>query len=205
MNCQQTQSEVLECQFWCVAIARVRRCLHTLFPPKAWSIFTQKKHCCDIKFLGYSKVTLKSDQEPSIVALANAVKNSLSGKGIQCQIENSPKGDAHGMSNGEAELAVSLTQGLARTLKDQVEQNTGQGIDPKSPVLGRLIGYAGVLYTLFSYDESLRDGLTPFRKLKGRDWTVALPPFGELVDYIGFVPNTSLNLGGTKESFLVFV
>ena len=74
----------------------------------------------DIKFLGYSKVTLKSDQEPSIVALANAVKNSLSGKGIQCQIENSPKGDAHGMSNGEAELAVSLTQGLARTLKDQV-------------------------------------------------------------------------------------
>ena len=71
----------------------------------------------DIKFLGYSKVTLKSDQEPSIVALANAVKNSLSGKGIQCQIENSPKGDAHGMSNGEAELAVSLTQGLARTLR----------------------------------------------------------------------------------------
>jgi len=137
----------------------------------------------DIKFLGYSKVTLKSDQEPSILALVNAVKNSLSGKGIQCQTENSPKGDAHGMSNGEAELAVSLTQGLARTLKDQVEQNTGQRIDPKSPVLGWLIEYAGVLYTLFSYDESLRDGLTPFRKLKGRDWTVALPPFGELVDY----------------------
>ena len=68
-------------------------------------------------------------------------------------------------------------------MKDQVEQNTGQRIDPKSPVLGWLIEYAGVLYTLFSYDESLRDGLTPFRKLKGRDWTVALPPFGELVDY----------------------
>ena len=70
------------------------------------------------------------------------MKNSLSGRGIQCQIENSPKGDAHRMSNAEEELAVSLMQGLSRTLKDQVDQNTGQKIDPKSPVLVWLIEYA---------------------------------------------------------------
>ena len=31
----------------------------------------------DIKFLGYPKLVLKSDQEPSILALATAVKNTV--------------------------------------------------------------------------------------------------------------------------------
>ena len=85
----------------------------------------------DIKFLGYTELTLKSDQEPSILALGNAVKNTLSSMNIECTLEASPKGDAHGMSNGEAESAVGITQGLARTLKDYVEHHIGQLIDPK--------------------------------------------------------------------------
>ena len=39
----------------------------------------------DIKFLGYTSLTLKSDQEPSIIALAAAVKNTLSSQGISVQ------------------------------------------------------------------------------------------------------------------------
>ena len=39
------------------------------------------------------------------------------------------------------------------------------------------------MYTLFSHDETMKDGLTPFRRLKGRDWAVALPAWGETVDY----------------------
>ena len=137
----------------------------------------------DIKFLGYTSLTLKSDQEPSIIALATAVKNTLSSQGISVQLENSPKGDSHGMSNGEAESSVGITQGLARTLKDHVEHKVGQQLDPRSPILGWLIEYVGTLYTLFSFDEKARDGLTAFRRIKGRDWTVALPAFGERVGY----------------------
>ena len=137
----------------------------------------------DIKFLGYTSLTLKSDQEPSIIALATAVKNTLSSQGISVQLENSPKGDSHGMSNGEAESSVGITQGLARTLKDHVDHKVGQQLDPRSPILGWLIEYVGTLYTLFSFDEKARDGLTAFRRIKGRDWTVALPAFGECVDF----------------------
>ena len=87
------------------------------------------------------------------------------------------------MSNGEAESAVGITQGLARTLKDYVEHKSGKAIDPKSPLLGWLIGHVGTLYTLYAYDDNAKDGLTPYRKIKGRDWNIALPPFGECVYY----------------------
>ena len=58
----------------------------------------------DIRFLGYAQLTSKSDQEPAIWALTNAVKNTLSARGVTCRLENSPKGDAHGMSNGDRDL-----------------------------------------------------------------------------------------------------
>ena len=77
----------------------------------------------DIKFLGYPSVVIKSDQEPAIKALAEAVKNLFAAKGgVRVQLENSPKGDDHGKSNGEAEAAVEITQGLCRTYKDGVRR-----------------------------------------------------------------------------------
>ena len=128
-------------------------------------------------------MTLKPDQEPAILALTNAVKNTLSARGVACRLENSPKGDAHGMSNGESESSVAIAQGLARTLKDHVEFKIEKMINPKSPLLPWLVEYVGIRYTLFSFDEKSKDGMTPFRKLKGRDWVISLPSFGECVDY----------------------
>ena len=130
----------------------------------------------DIKFLGYTKLGLKSDQEPSILALANAVKNTSASQNVVCQLESPPKGDAHGMSNGEAESSVGLAQGLARTLKDRLEYRIGKALNPKSPILGWMIEYVGILYIIYSYDEKAQDGITAFRKIKGRC-------FGECVDY----------------------
>ena len=138
----------------------------------------------DIKFLGYPSVVIKSDQAPAIKALAEAVKNSFAAKGgVRVQLENSPKGDDHGKSNGEAEAAVEITQGLCRTYKDACEKGLGELIDPRSPFLGWLVEHAASMYTLYAHDEALKDGLTPFRRLKGRDWGVALPSWGETVDY----------------------
>ena len=36
----------------------------------------------DIRFLGYAQLTLKSDQEPAILTLTNAVKSTLSARGV---------------------------------------------------------------------------------------------------------------------------
>ena len=67
----------------------------------------------DLYFMGYKWIVLKSDQEPSIVALCDAVKHGLHGKIVP---EASPKGESK--SNGEVERAVQSVHGLARTLKD---------------------------------------------------------------------------------------
>ena len=72
---------------------------------------------------------------------------------------------------------------MCRTYKEACETGLGKAIDPKSPMLAWLIEHAGSMYTLHAHDESMKDGLTPFRRLKGRDWSVALPPWGETVDY----------------------
>ena len=87
------------------------------------------------------------------------------------------------MSNGESESSVAIAQGLARTLKDHVEFKIEKMINPKSPLLPWLVDYVGILYAPLSFDEKSKDGMTPFRKLKGRDRVISLPSFGECVDY----------------------
>ena len=55
----------------------------------------------DVDFVGYTRVILKADQEPSIVALCDAVKNGWHGDTVP---EASPKGESK--RNGEVERAV---------------------------------------------------------------------------------------------------
>ncbi|CAE7251708.1 unnamed protein product [Symbiodinium sp. CCMP2592] len=131
----------------------------------------------DLEFLGYKKLVLKNDQEASIKALSLAVRNGFSGEIVP---EESPKGDHHGQSNGEAERSVQTVQGLVRTLKASLTEK-GITLEPTSAVFAWMIEYAGVLHTLFS--QELHEGLTPFQRIKGRKWQVALPCFGEAVDY----------------------
>ena len=74
----------------------------------------------DLDFMGYRRVILKSGQEPSIVALCDAVRNGWHGEILP---EASPKGESK--SNGEVERAVQSVHGLARTLRDSLEQQSG--------------------------------------------------------------------------------
>ena len=96
-------------------------------------------------------------------------------------LEESPKGDSHGQSNGTAENAVQRVQGQVRTMKYALEQSAGGELPKDSVIFPWMIEYAGVLHTLFSQEDS--EGMTPFQKLKGRTWQIALPSFGEIVDY----------------------
>ena len=91
----------------------------------------------------------------------------------------SPKGDSHGQSNGEAERSVQTVQGLVRTLTAGLEEK-GITIDPTSAVLAWMVEYPSTLHTLFSQES--HEGMTPFQRIKGRRWQVALPCFGEAID-----------------------
>ncbi|CAE7551092.1 unnamed protein product [Symbiodinium sp. CCMP2592] len=132
----------------------------------------------DLNWLGYKRLVLKTDQENAIKALGAAVK---AGFPEDLTLEESPKGDSHGQSNGTAENSVQRVQGQVRTMKYALEQNAGGELPKDSVIFPWMIEYAGVLHTLFSQEDS--EGMTPFQKLKGRTWQVALPSFGEIVDY----------------------
>ena len=93
-------------------------------------------------------------------------------------LEHPPRGVKP--SNGEVERAVQTAHGLARTLKEHLEQMCRMVIDPKNPILAWLIEYSGVLHNLFNRSS---DGLTPYHRLKGKPWRVPLPAFGECVEF----------------------
>ena len=63
--------------------------------------FPARALMADVDFVGYRRVILKADQEPSIVALCDAVKNGWHGGFVP---EASPKGESK--RNGEVERAV---------------------------------------------------------------------------------------------------
>ena len=81
----------------------------------------------DLEKTGYRRLVLKSDQENSIKALAQSAKDGFKGEVI---LEHSPKGESK--SNGEVGRAVQSVRGLARTLKDFVEQKASPSI-PRAP------------------------------------------------------------------------
>ena len=149
----------------------------------------------DLAKTGYKRLILKTDQEASILALAKSVKDSFPGEII---LESSPKGQSK--SNGEAERAVQTAQGLARTLKDFVEQAANFSFDPSSPVIAWMIEYGGVLHNLFHLGEP-NDGMTAYHRWKGRPWKIPLPPFGECVEFSS-VPAASWTSAGTEEFIL---
>eukprot|EP00969_Alexandrium_andersonii_P160560 7094351-Alexandrium_andersonii.AAC.1 len=72
----------------------------------------------EIAYLGHRKVILKSDQEPSIMALKEAVLREC-GNSVEVTMEESPVGESE--SNGMAERAVQEIQGQVRTLRDAFE------------------------------------------------------------------------------------
>ena len=65
-----------KCQYsWCVIVSQ-KVFLRNWFRVTE-HFFPEAALLRDVKFLGYSRLVLKSDQEPSIPALANAGKNTL--------------------------------------------------------------------------------------------------------------------------------
>ena len=83
---------------------------------------------------GYRRIILKSDDEPSIVALKSAAK--LEGK-AEVMMEESPVGDSP--SNGLAENAVKMIQGLVRTLVDALEGKYGVKLPSDHPAFPWLV------------------------------------------------------------------
>ena len=145
-------------------------------PAKGVNAHAVKQLAKQITLLGHKRILFKSDGEPAIKALKEAVKNELS---VDVAPEESPVGDHAG--NGDAESAVRQVQGQIRTMKDALESRYGERIARDSHILPWLVMHAAATITRYRKDA---DGITAYRRWKGKEFKRAVAEFGENVWYL---------------------
>ena len=91
-----------------------------------------------IKDLGFRRIILKCDNEPSTTALQDAVIHACVG------VDVIPQGPLEGdhMANGLVEMAVRTVKRQCRTHRNSAEQNTSVRITDDSPFLCWLFRFA---------------------------------------------------------------
>jgi hypothetical protein len=83
-----------------------------------------------INMFGHKKLLVRSDNEPSILALRKKIVELVDGQVIQ---EDSIKGESQ--TNGLAEVGVKILEGMVRTLKIAVESRIGEALASDSILL----------------------------------------------------------------------
>ena len=119
---------------------------------------------------------LKSDGEPSIVALKEAVKAERPERIV---LEESPVSESK--SNGAVENAVQQVHGQVRTIKDALESRLGKRIEEESNIIPWMITHAARTINRYHVNP---DGLTAYRKWKGKEFKKEVAEFGETVLYL---------------------
>ena len=132
-----------------------------------------KRLAKDIDSLGYGAVILRSDNEPAIIQLQEAIKNQ---RNAHTKCENSEVGDSR--ANGVAEKAVQEVKGQVRTMLIALEKKLDEKIGEGLPVLEWMVEYSALLISRYAKGS---DGKTPVERLRGRISQRPLAEFGETV------------------------
>ena len=95
----------------------------------------------DVKWLGYTKIMLKSDNEKAILKLLTESLRELRIEGLdEVQSENPLEYDPQ--SNGQAEAAVRQVKGMIRTLRSSLESDIGYRVPARHPAIAWLVRHA---------------------------------------------------------------
>ena len=126
---------------------------------------------------GYAgvKITIRSDQEPSIKAVKNAV--AIKRAAVTAMIESPVR---ESKSNGRIERAVRTWRDQFRTLKHYYERRTKSKMENGSAISTWLISWAAEVLNKFKIQEC---GRTAFERLTSHRCTHAIIGFGEVVDF----------------------
>ena len=146
---------------------------------------------------GHGKVILKNDQEPAINDLQHSTReekirtmeevmsNIRSIRGFEDEFEpvsivpeQPPVGESQ--SNGAAETASKRFQGQVRTIKLYVEEKIKTKIDVRSNLWYWLVEHSADIFS--RYKVGL-DGVTPYKRINGRESIAPIASFGEKVYY----------------------
>ena len=128
-----------------------------------------------IKDLGFRRIFLKCDVEPSTEALQDAVIHSC--VGVEVIRQGPPVSDR--MANGRVEMAVREVKRQCRTLRISAGQNTGVRIADDSPLLSWLLRFAAQKMNKMRIGK---DGKTSEMRRTGQRWRrKPMAQFGEQV------------------------
>ena len=133
----------------------------------------------DVAWLGYTHISLRSDNEPAILKLLNHALTEARYKveDLKQVLEEHPNTyDSSG--NGQIEATVKQFSGILRTNKLDLEKRLDREIPLESPILQWLVEYAAFIVTIRVKGE---DGKTAHQRVRKCDFAKRLVPFGELV------------------------
>ena len=139
-------------------------------PKDAWVV---RQLARDLADWGRADICLKSDGEAAMLAMQTALASTRTARTI---LRNPPAYNPQ--TNGAAEKAVQDVTAHVRVLLLALEDRLKVKIDVKLPVVKWMIRHAAFLHTRYSVGH---DGLTPWRRLTGKNWTGAVVEFGECV------------------------
>ena len=115
-----------------------------------------------LAWLGSQTVTLKCDNEPAILALAQEIRRLRREDSITI-FERTEEGEKQ--SNHLAKGSVNIVKGLIRTLKSSTESNLRTEIGPSRPLKPWTIEHAAQFKNRYMVGA---DGRTPTERLRGR-------------------------------------
>ena len=131
----------------------------------------------DLESLGYGgcRVSIKTDQEKSVMAVKRAVADERSAPTAMLE---SPVRESQ--CNGKMEKAVQKWQGQLRTLKLALEDNIGSKINVKSKIFEWLSYWAAESLNRYLVGA---DGKTAFARVTGTQCSRTIAEFGEQILY----------------------
>ena len=134
----------------------------------------------DIKWLGYTALSLRSDNEPAILKL---LKHALTESRIHVEhlerIQEEHPVDYDHAGNGEIEAAVKQLTGILRTNKLDLERRINKEVPLSHPLMTWLVEYSAWMITIRVVGK---DGLVAFQRVRKRPFHKRLLPYGELVN-----------------------
>ena len=109
-----------------------------------------------VERLGYKKVIMKSDNEPAIPALKEAVRRESD---VEIVMEEVPVADHQ--AKGLVENAVKNVQGQFRVIKDALESRDGRRVDGEHPVVPWMVMHAASVVNRSRKDD---EGFSAYRR-----------------------------------------
>lgn len=165
-----------------VAHERLSWCVFAhVIPQKGIDIihFTVDIFVEDIKWLGYTRIVLKSDNEPGIVKLLRSALTGARHTVVeleQINEEHSNKYDCS--SNASAEQALKVVTGILRTNKIDFENKWDMTLPLEHPVFSWLVEYSALVRNVVKVGD---DNTTAYQPVRGQAPSKRFICFGEKV------------------------